>query len=687
MCGIAGEFIFDPDLRIDPARIPATVASIRHRGPDQWGYYIGCSGSALLINVRLSIVDLSNGKQPLANEDGSVWAVLNGELYGFADIAADLQRRGHRFRTRSDTEVIVHLYEEYGEDFVSHLRGEFAIALLDQRQDRLYLIRDRFGIKPLYYSQFAHSLVFASEIKALFTHPQAKPQLDRASTFHTLHQLPLPGATMFQGVSSLEPGFILRASRSGVTRQRYWDLPVAAEPAARIEEGEAVTEFRRLFEDAVKIRLHGDVEVGAYVSGGLDSMAVASAAAESSGRKLKVFTVSFTDPSLDEAPAAAEFAARNGLDHHVVRVGSGDLAPYFERSLWHGEIPVANSHGAAKMILSELARKYVKVVLTGEGADEALAGYIAFQHIVLLEALRANPADGQVRGDLDQLLLREGRGIALTNSAILPIRQYPEYDRVAGLFGAYPYAIARALRTGKILPYLFSIEFRREFRGFDYVASMADRIGRGRMAGLSPVAAHQYYLFKADLPAYILNYLGDRVEMAHSIEGRVPLLDHKLVEFAFALPVSLKLRNGSGKYILRQAMLNRLQAASQVKKRPFLAPSADTLGFQKRGGALDRYLDRKAVKKVGLFDPFAIAALRQSLKVLRPGSRALSLVETTLTGVASIHALHDMFCENFSSSLERYSIAKGELQLEEGAVFDPSQQGRHGAAGQIYKYS
>jgi asparagine synthase (glutamine-hydrolysing) len=680
MCGIAGEFLFDSNLRIDPARIPPMVSAIRHRGPDQWGYYIGCAGTALLINVRLSIVDLSNGKQPLPNEDGSIWVVLNGELYGFAETSEDLRRRGHRFRTRTDTEMIVHLYEEYGENFVEHLRGEFAIALLDQRKQVLYLVRDRFGIKPLFYAQLAHSLVFASEIKAIFTHPRVKPELDHVSVFHTLHQLLLPGATAFKGISTVEPGCMLRVSRSGVVQQRYWDLPLADGASGGIDEGEAVEEFRRLFEESVRIRLHGDVEVGAYVSGGLDSMAVASAAAESSRRKLKVFTVSFADPRLDELPAAAEFAAEKGFDHHVVRVGAGDLAPYFERSLWHGEIPVANSHGAAKMILSDLARHHVKVVLTGEGSDEALAGYNVFQHIVLLEQLRANSGNREIRAALDDLLQRESRGVAVTNSAVLPIREYPDYARVRQLFGAYPYAIARAFRTGKAMPYILSSQFRQEFRGADSIASMADRIGRGRMAGLSPVAAHQYYLFKADLPAYILNYLGDRVEMAHSIEGRVPMLDHKLVEFAFALPISLKLRNGSGKYILRQAVLNRLESASRVRKRPFLAPSAETLGFGSGGEGMDRYLDYKVVNEVGLFRPLAVAALRRSLKLLQPGSRALALAETTLTGIASIHALHEMFCENFAGSLNRFSVFGRQPELGEGVVLEPSQEGHAGAA-------
>jgi asparagine synthase (glutamine-hydrolysing) len=224
MCGIAGEFIFDPQGRVDESMIVPMVSAIRHRGPDQWGYYLGRSGSVLLINTRLSIVDLSNGRQPLSNEDGSIWVVLNGELYGFQDVAKDLESRGHRFRTRSDTEVIVHLYEEYGEDFVSHLRGEFAIALLDQRNEVLYLVRDRFGIKPLFYSRLSDSLVFGSEIKAILRNGKARARLDHINLFHMLHGLLLPEMTCFENIRTVEPGCMLRISRSGVTRHRYWEF-------------------------------------------------------------------------------------------------------------------------------------------------------------------------------------------------------------------------------------------------------------------------------------------------------------------------------------------------------------------------------------------------------------------------------------------------------------------------------
>ncbi len=667
MCGIAGEFIFDPKGRVDESIIVPMVSAIRHRGPDQWGYYLGCSGSVLLINTRLSIVDLSNGRQPLSNEDGSVWVVLNGELYGFQDIAKDLESRGHRFRTRSDTEIIVHLYEEYGEDFVSHLRGEFAIALLDQRNEVLYLVRDRFGIKPLFYSRLNDSLVFGSEIKAILGNRKVRARLDHVSLFYMFHGLLLPETTCFENIRTVEPGCMLRISRSAVTLHRYWDLPLDGEVAHANEE-EAIEEFRRLFYEAVRLRLHGDVEVGAYVSGGLDSTSVAATAAQIGGRPVKAFTIEFDDKKLNEGEAAAEFAQARGFEHHKIRIGPGDLAPHFERALWHSEIAVSNSHGTAKMILSELARRHVKVVLTGEGADETLGGYNVFHHIALLDEVRTHPQDRERRAALETLLAKEHSGIALLNTGILPIRALPEYDRISGLFGAYPYAMARALRTAKKVRFVMSGDFRREVAGIDPIAEMAERIGRGRMKSLSAVAAHQYYLFKADMPSYNLNFLGDRVEMAHSIEGRLPFLDHKLVEFAFSLPVSLKLRNGVGKYILRRAIAETLPSALLVKKRPFVAGSSETLGLDRDSELSARYLNSRAIRETGLFNPQVLGGLRRSLPHLRRGSRLLSLTETLLTAVVSINAINEMFCQRFENSAARFNLPRPDSTLAGGRI-------------------
>jgi asparagine synthase (glutamine-hydrolysing) len=657
MCGIAGEYRFDRTARIDESVIPRLAATLHHRGPDEWGYHLGPHASTLLLSTRLSIVDLANGRQPIANEDGSVWVILNGEIYGFAELARSLEQRGHRFRTRTDTEVIVHLYEEVGESFVDHLRGEFAIALLDQRQDALYLVRDRFGIKPLFHAERPEGIVFGSEIKALFQFPGMRRELNRRHLVHTLHGLLAPGETYFEGVRDVEPGCMLRVSRDGVTRRRYWDLPFLADPAqapARVDEREAIDEYRRLLHEAVRLRLHGDVEAGVFLSGGIDSTAIATLMADEATRPVKAFTIAFANETFDESAHAVGLASTLGFDHHLVRIGRGELGPAFERSIWHHEIAVGNSHGVAKFLLSRLARQHhLKVVLTGEGADESLAGYNVFRHLLLLDALRRQPRDPQLRRDLDALLNSLGM-----YSGILPVRELPDYARITSLFGAYPYAMARAIRLSRAARRILSREFRAEIADLDPIARTAHSIGIGRLSGLDPVSAHQYYGFKADLASYILVCLGDRAEMAHSLEGRLPFLDHKVVEFACTLPVDLKVRDGATKHVLRAAMASRIPDAAARRKRPFMAPSAETLGLDRRDRRNDtdpgRFLDRDVVRKVGLFDPFAIAAMRQSLRLLPARSYAHSLAETLLTIVASTHALHELFCERFDDSVARF---------------------------------
>ena len=306
MCGIAGEFAFEREQVT--AAVSRMIAALRHRGPDSSGHYISPAKNVLLVNTRLAIVDVGDGTQPLTNEDGAVWITFNGEIYGFAALARQLERRGHRLRTRCDTEVIVHLYEEHGEAFVEHLRGEFAFALYDQRHHTLWLGRDRFGVKPLYYALSPKSLLFGSEIKAIFSNPVIKRALNPSFIYSYLHGLLPPDETAFVGVRQVEPGCLLRVTAAGVEPRRYWQPRFTATPAAAdapVTDRESVEEFRRLFADAVDLRLQGDQDPGVYLSGGLDSTAVATQAARLSSRPVKAFTVAFSDPDYDESARAA----------------------------------------------------------------------------------------------------------------------------------------------------------------------------------------------------------------------------------------------------------------------------------------------------------------------------------------------------------------------------------------------
>ena len=648
MCGIAGEFAFEREqVTVDAGRM---MAALRHRGPDSNGHYLSPARNVLLVNTRLAIVDVGGGTQPLTNEDGSVQITFNGEIYGFAALARQLESRGHRLRTRCDTEVIVHLYEEYGEAFVEHLRGEFAFALYDRRQHTLWLGRDRFGVKPLYYASSPRSLLFGSEIKAIFSSPVIKRELNPSFIYSYLHGLLPPDETAFLGVRQVEPGCLLRVTAAGVEPRRYWQPRFAERPEAadsKVAVRESVEEFRRLFDEAVDLRLQGDQEPGVYLSGGLDSRAVATQAARLSSRPMKAFTVAFDDPDFDESAGAAATAQQHGLDHHVVTIPAAGLTSHFVRSLWHCEMPVVNGHGAAKLLLSGLASQQVKSVLTGEGADELLAGYDLFRHQALIESVRREPRNPALRAQMRRFL-----GSVDLLSGTVRTKDYAEYDRVVELFGAYPYPALRALKLGRWIRALLSRECIRSIGDFDPLEQLAAGWSSRRLAGDDPLSATQDFLFRTQLPSYILNCLGDRMEMANSVEGRLPFLDHKLAEFAFGLPRSLKVRDGQGKVLLREA-LGQSHPAYRVAKKAFLSPAA-TLDLRNGKSPLARYLDRRVIEECGIFNPARLRTLKHAQPLLRKGSNSRVRCEGLLTFAISVHALHELFCTNFRGSMQRF---------------------------------
>lgn len=664
MCAIAGEIVLTRQARVRLDAIAPMIGALRHRGPDQWGYWTPADASVLLLNARLAIVDRDHGRQPMANEDETIWVTFNGELYGFERLARELAQRGHHLRTRSDTEVIAHLYEEYGEGFVRHLRGEFALALHDTRRRVTLLVRDRFGIKPLFYATTGESLVFASEMKGLFAHPLVSPRLDPDQIFHMLGAVFLPGRSLFAGVQQAPPGSFVRIENGAITTSRYWTPELSHETGPDADSpGDAavVEEFSERLTDAVRVRLHGDVEAAVYLSGGIDSAAVTSLMTDVR-RPLKAFTVGFASPEYDETAPAADLAAHTQVEHHVARLGPGDLAAPFVEALWHGEAPVINAHAAAKYVLSELASRHVKVVLTGEGADELLAGYPQFRHQQLLDRLRQHPGDRAARAQLEAFLARSG-----TLSGTIPIDRYPDFERVTALFGAYPYPLAKTIYYQRRLWALLSTSFRRRSRSLDSLADLAALLEPQPFAGLPAVTASQALLFRTELPAYILSSLGDRMEMAHSVEGRTPFLDHELVEFVNRLPLRFKLRGAVDKWILRQAMAARLPQAAAAPKRVFMAPSLSTLGLEARESPLDAYLERRLIDEAGVFNPRAVAALRLGARLLPRGSRAQMVCESAVILALSVHAIFALFCRDVRGSLARYG-RPGAIDVRDGAV-------------------
>lgn len=657
MCGIAGAFLIRPGRPLDPEALLPMIAVLAHRGPDDWGHYLDERRRVLLLHSRLSIVDLEHGHQPLSNEDGSVWVICNGEIYGFQQLARELQARGHRFRTRCDSEVIVHLYEEYGEQFVEHLRGEFAFALYDLRRDRLLLVRDRFGIKPLYYAQAGNSLIFGSEMKALLAHPEMRAAFNREYVFNLLGGLVLPGETLLQCIRQVEPGCLLRAGIGEPQQVRYWDLSfgrLAEEQAAEkaLDPEAATEEFRRLFEEAVALRLHGDVEVGLYLSGGIDSAAVGLLMAQQRERPVQAFTISFADPAYDELAPARTIAQAGGMEQHVLHITPGGLAEHFERSLWHSEMPTFNGQGVAKFLLSELAAQHVKVVLTGQGADELLAGYDPFEHQLVLDAIRNDPKKAAALRRQEALRPHSGKIDVLARA-----RSYPAYERVVERFGAYPYPMMRPLLHHPRMRQLLAPDFRQAVAATDAVDEVARRVDCSRISGRSSTSASQYLLFKTDLPGYILSALVDRPEMAHSIEGRLPFLDHRLAEFATQLPLSMKLQERENKHILRRAMTGLVP--DEVRTRPkqqFLTPSSESLGLHlPRNPLVATYLTPERIRDAGIFDPARLKVVLYGVRHLPQGSYYQVLCEAIVMAALSLHILHDQFCRDFRGAADRYT--------------------------------
>jgi asparagine synthase (glutamine-hydrolysing) len=569
MCGIVA--LLSEEGPIDRDALDAATRSLHHRGPDARRCWVSADGLAGLGHARLSIIDLSTGDQPLSNEDGSIHAVVNGEFYDFERIRRELEDRGHRFATGSDSELVLHLYEEHGLAFVDHLRGEFAFVLRDDRRRRLVAGRDRFGIKPLVYAKQGRTLCLASEAKALFA--AGLPACwDRASFFDAAGMLtPRQDRTLFAGVHQVPPGHLLVAEDGRVEVRRYWDFhyPRTADVAARSDE-ECAEAFAAALDEAVRLRLRADVPVGCYLSGGIDSCAVLGLAMRHCTTPIRTFTLAFDRPEYDESAIAREMAELVGAEFHSLPLRQSDLAEHFGDAIFHAETLCLNAHGVAKFVLSRAVREAgYKVVLTGEGSDEILGGYPPFRRDMLL-----HDNDGQDPALVAEMLAQLEKANPVSHGLLLPDGQQLSLDGVREVLGFAPSWMEAYGSTGFKVHRLFSGEFAAEHAGRDPFRAMLDGLDvEGQLAGRPPVHQALYLWGKTQLPNYVLAMLGDRMEMAHSVEGRVPFLDHHVVELVRSLPVSQKIRGVTEKYVLREALRPVLTPTVYARhKHPFTSP-------------------------------------------------------------------------------------------------------------------
>lgn len=635
MCGIAGTLYFDAQRLPEQARLTRMVRAIAHRGPDGDGYHI--EPGIGLGHARLSIIDIGGGAQPIHNGRRTVWITYNGEIFNYIELRQFLEARGHSFYTHTDTEVIVHLYEELGERFVDELNGQFSFALWDGPRRRLLLVRDRAGILPLFYALTGEELVFASEVKAVLASGAVTPALDPDGLDELMtFWAPLAPRTMFKGVNQLAPGEMLIVENGAMQRRRYWewDFPKAGEHR-RAPQADLEHELREVLADATRLRLRADVPVGAYLSGGLDSSSLVALLQERVPQTLRTFSIGFDDLGLDESVHQRTVVDYLHTTHNHVQCSIADIARVFPRTIRHSEMPVLRTAPAPMQMLSGLVRRSdVKVVLTGEGADEVLGGYDIFKEAKVRQFWAQQPQSAWRPALLKRLYpylnltsaqsaayLKEFFGVGLQNPADPCFSHLPRWVTTAQC------------------KLFWSDDFRSQVQG-SAVERLRDSLP-AQMRSWHRFNRAEYLEAKTLLPSYLLSAQGDRMLMASSVEGRFPFLDHRLIEFANRLHPRYKMRVLKEKHLLKQAMRERLPAAIlQRYKQPYRAPDAAAFIGPQAPEYVTELLSPPALRRSGYFDADKVTRLVTKLQRAKvPAARD----NMALVGVLSTQLWHAQF--------------------------------------------
>jgi asparagine synthase (glutamine-hydrolysing) len=636
MCGLAG--IYSWKAPVTAEKIRRGTNALIHRGPDGEGIWISPRANMGLGHRRLSIVDLSTGAQPIMSEDRKKHVIVNGEFYDHVRIREDLEKRGHVFRTRSDSEIVLHLYEEYGFNCLEHLRGEFAFVLWDDDKQLMFAARDRFGIKPLVYAVKNDAVMLASEAKALFAmgFPAA---WDEEAFFHASAMQYTPqDRTLFKGVLQLKPGHALVARGRQVETFKYWDMDFPAEKDVErvTDEPRIIGDFAHELNEAIRLRLMADVPVCFHLSGGLDSASVLGMAAAQTGHRLDAFTVSFDHEGYDELSIAQEMADHSGANLHAVHVSQEDLVTNLPDAVYYGEGLAINGHLAGKYLLNRAIRVAgFKVSLTGEGSDEILAGYPHLRQ----DLFRHMSANDTIAAEMTAQLYATNSvsaGIQLAHGEMLPT------SAVRTQMGYVPAFIEAKAALGYRVSSVLSDGFRNRFATTDAFADLMRVIPPGQLAGRHPVNQSSWLWSKLALANYILRSLGDGMEMAQSVEGRLPFLDHKLFEFARRLPMSFKIRGTVEKYILREAAKPFItKTIYQRQKHPFMAPPVSRFADSRLMTMIRDTLSSKSFAAVPFFDAAKASDLVARLPTMTSQDR--TAVEPVLMTMLTAHMIQERF--------------------------------------------
>lgn len=618
---------------VDSVLVQHMIGAMRHRGPDDCGLYT--DPQVGLGHARLSIIDLSGGRQPMHNATRSLWITFNGEIFNYLELRDELIGKGHSFTTHSDTEVILHLYEEEGERCVERMNGQWAFAIWDAQRRRLFLSRDRLGVRPLFYTQAGGRFLFASEIKALFACPEVARELDLEALDQILtFWFVLPPRTAFKSVRQVPPGHSLTVENGQVRLWPHWRLEYAPEGGDDSEK-KLTEELLALLLDATRIRLRSDVPVGAYLSGGLDSTMITALTRSLVGERLRTFSVTFDDAEFDESSYQKEASTFLHTQNSDVHCSSEDIAKVFPEVVWHAEQPILRTAPAPLFLLSGLVRNSgFKVVLTGEGADEMMGGYDIFKEAKIRRFW------GRNAGSKYRPLLLKRLYPYMDDMQRQPAAYLERFFRVSAQDLASPFFshLPRWEITAK-LKHCLSDEVRAATGWYSALTELEGALPRA-YGGWDPFNQAEYLEAMYLLPGYILSSQGDRMAMAHSVEGRYPFLDHRVVEFAAKLPPRLKMKVLDQKHLLKQAAIGLIPERIRKRhKQPYRAPDGKSF-FGQAWSYVDEMLCSDRVGRDGIFDSKAVASLVQKFKSGRPtGARD----NMALVGVLSTQLLVDRF--------------------------------------------
>jgi asparagine synthase (glutamine-hydrolysing) len=635
MCGIVA--VVSRDGGVSAESLGRATRKLHHRGPDGWRVWVDPRCRAGLGHARLSIIDLATGAQPIASEDGQLHIVVNGEFYDFERIRSDLERDGHAFRTRSDSEIALHLYEDRGPRSVHTLRGEYAFAIWDARDSVLFAARDRFGIKPLYYTVYDGAFYLASEMKA-FTELGVPLRWDREMLYDVHFVTHAPDRSLCAGIHQVPPGHYLTTDGEHVRVAPYWDwdYPTADELATHGDPREFVARFAHEFQEAVRLRLRADVPVACYLSGGIDSCAVLGVASRLASQPLRAYTLSFDHVDYDERAIAEEQAALSGAEFRRIDIRSEHTADHFADALYHAERPFANAHVVAKFLLSKAVRDDgIKVVLTGEGSDEILAGYPHFRRDAVLYGRNGfDPA-------MKERLLAELAQANRVSSGMLMPQGRMDLDGVRRILGFVPSQLEIWAGLGAGLLSLANDDFTGAFAGRDTYRLLLNGLDvEHQLAGRDAVNQSLYIWGKTSLPNYILSNLGDRMEMAHSVEGRLPFLDHRVTETVARMPVAVKINGTTEKWVLREAARPAItDTVYRRQKHPFMSPPATVQQGGKLFTMLQDTLRSDLLDGPGIYDRRKVTAFLDAVPKMDAAAR--NRADPMLMWIGSICLLHE----------------------------------------------